>query len=131
MSLVKNKDSKIEKSFRKELWGKGYRYRKNSRKYFGAPDIVLAKYKTVIFIDSCFWHGCKIHKSIPEDNKQFWIEKIRRNKQRDGEVNSCYKNMNWHIFRIWEHDMSNKVKIVNNIKKQIDKLYPEVEKNLI
>jgi len=59
MSRVKSKDSKIETLFRKELWKAGFRYRKNSGKYFGKPDIVLPKHKTAIFVDSCFWHGCK------------------------------------------------------------------------
>jgi len=61
MSHVKSKDSEIETLFRKELWKSGFRYRKNSGKYFGKPDIVLPKYKTAIFVDSCFWHGCKKH----------------------------------------------------------------------
>ena len=61
MSKVRSKGSKIEIEFRKKLWQAGFRYRKNATKYFGKPDIVLPKYKTVIFIDSCFWHGCKKH----------------------------------------------------------------------
>ena len=82
MSKVKNKDSKIEIDFRKKLWHAEFRYRKNSTKYFGKPDIVLPKHKTVIFIDSCFWHGRKRHGSIPATHKKFWTEKIERNKQR-------------------------------------------------
>ncbi|MBU4430996.1 very short patch repair endonuclease, partial [Patescibacteria group bacterium] len=58
MSKVKEKDSQIEIVLRKALWKKGIRYRKNVKKNFGNPDLVLAKYKTVIFVDSCFWHGC-------------------------------------------------------------------------
>ena len=105
MSKVRNKDSKIETEFRKKLWEAGFRYLKNSTKYFGKPDIVLPKYKTVIFIDSCFWHGCKKHGSIPETRKKFWTKKIERNKARDKEVNRHYKKDGWKIIRIWEHDL--------------------------
>lgn len=105
MSRIKNRDSKIETSFRKELWRHGFRYSKNSGKYFGKPDIVLPKYKTVIFIDSCFWHGCKKHCRIPSVHKVYWIKKISRNTARDKEVSSYYKKQGWNIFRVWEHDL--------------------------
>ena len=91
MSKVRNKDSKIEVEFRKKLWAEGFRYSKNSAKYFGKPDIVLPKYETVIFIDSCFWHGCKNMKLYPATHTKFWTEKIDRNKTRDKEVNKHYK----------------------------------------
>lgn len=103
MSTVKSKDTKIEIAFRKALWNKGFRYSKNSAKYFGKPDLVLKKYKTVIFLDSCFWHGCKKHCRIPATNKKYWINKIERNKERDKEVNKHYKKSGWKIIRIWEH----------------------------
>lgn len=108
MSKVRNKDSKIEVEFRKKLWKAGFRYLKNSTKYFGKPDIVLPKYKTVIFIDSCFWHGCKKHGSIPETRKKFWTDKIEKNKKRDKVVNLYYKKVTWRIIRIWEHDLKRK-----------------------
>lgn len=108
MSKVKNKDSKIEVEFRKKLWNKGFRYLKNSNKYFGKPDVVLPKYKTVIFLDSCFWHGCKKHGSIPETRKAFWTKKIERTKARDKEVSRHYKKDGWKIIRIWEHDLKKK-----------------------
>ena len=105
MSRIKSKDSKIEVSFRKELWKKGFRYSKNSAKYFGKPDVVLLKYKTVIFVDSCFWHGCKKHCRIPAVRKKYWTEKIMRNKERDKEVSKHYKKQGWKVFRIWEHEI--------------------------
>lgn len=107
MSKVRNKDSKIEIEFRKKLWKAGFRYRKNSTKYFGKPDIVLKKFQTVIFIDSCFWHGCKKHGSMPQVRKKFWEKKLERNKQRDREVNRYYKKIGWKIIRIWEHNLKN------------------------
>lgn len=105
MRAIKSKDTKIEIAFRKVLWEKGFRYKKNSSKYFGKPDIVLKKYKTVIFLDSCFWHGCKKHGSMPQTRKKFWKEKIERNKQRDKEVNRHYKKNGWKALRVWEHEI--------------------------
>lgn len=122
MSSVKNKDSKIELLFRKGLWRRGLRYRKNVNKYFGKPDIVLPKFKAVIFIDSCFWHGCKKHGSMPQTHKIFWKRKIKRNIQRDEDVNGHYKKLGWRKFRIWEHDLkNNSKKIIENFVKQLKK----------
>lgn len=116
MSKVRNKDSKIEIEFRKKLWKAGFRYRKNSTKYFGKPDILLKKYKTVIFIDSCFWHGCKKHCILPVSNKKFWKDKIDGNIKRDREVSKYYKIVGWKVFRIWEHEM------IKNVDKTINKI---------
>ena len=108
MSRVKGRDSKLELSFRKELWKHGFRYRKNSTKHFGTPDIVLPKYETVIFIDSCFWHGCQEHGTLPTTRAKFWKDKIERNKERDEEVNKHYEEVGWRIIRLWEHDLKKK-----------------------
>jgi len=115
MRAIKSKDSKIEVEFRKALWKAGFRYIKNPAKYFGKPDLVLKKYKTVIFIDSCFWHGCKNHCRLPATNKKYWVEKIERNKKRDKEVNQYYKKEGWQVLRVWEHEM------LKNFDKTIDK----------
>jgi len=114
MSTVKSKDTKMEVNFRKALWQQGFRYRKNLSKYFGKPDIVLKKYKTVIFLDSCFWHGCQKHFRMPATRKKYWEEKIAKNTQRDKEVNKYYKKLGWNIFRIWEHDLMRKDNIIFN-----------------
>lgn len=116
MSRIKSRDSKIETLFRKELWKSGLRYRKNSSKYFGKPDIVLPKYKTAIFIDSCFWHGCKKHCRVPAVRKSYWTQKIARNIERDKQVSKHYKKQGWKIMRIWEH------KINNNLEKQAHRI---------
>lgn len=105
MSAIKGKDTKMEVAFRRALWEKGFRYRKNSSKYFGKPDIVLKKHKTVIFLDSCFWHGCKKHLRLPATRKKYWREKIERNKKRDKEVSRYYKKIGWRVFRFWEHEI--------------------------
>jgi DNA mismatch endonuclease (patch repair protein) len=105
MSKVRSKNTKLEIAFGKILWSNGFRYRKNSRKYFGVPDFVLKKYQTVIFIDSCFWHGCKKHCKMPATNKKFWKKKIERNIARDKEVNEYYKKKEWNNIRVWEHKL--------------------------
>lgn len=106
MSKVRSKDSKIEIIFRKALWKEGFRYRKNCKNYFGKPDLVLKKFKTVIFIDLCFWHGCKKHGSLPRTNKNFWLNKINANINRDKIVTKHYKKNEWKIIRIWEHEIN-------------------------
>ena len=117
MSAVKNKDSKVEVEFRKKLWGNGIRYRKNPRGYFGKPDIVLKQHKTVIFVDSCFWHGCKKHCRIPTTRKNYWTQKIAGNVTRDKEVRKHYKKLGWKVFRVWEHEIRKDiVKAISNIK---------------
>lgn len=82
MSRIKSKDSEIEISVRKWLHHKGFRYRSNSKKVFGCPDISLQKNKIAIFVNGCFWHGhekCKLYKA-PKSNQQYWSRKIERNK---------------------------------------------------
>jgi len=122
MSRIKSQDSKIETLFRKKLWQYGFRYRKNSGKLFGKPDIVLKKHETVIFIDSCFWHGCKKHCRIPTARKKYWVPKIERNKKRDKQVGKIYRNKKWKIFRVWEHQINEERKLeetIIRIKKKI------------
>lgn len=110
MRSVKSKDTKLEIAFRKILSAKGLKYIKNSGKYFGKPDIIFKKRKVAIFIDSCFWHGCKKHCRIPSTKKQYWIPKIKRNIERDREVTKYYKKHQWKVFRIWEHVINDKTK---------------------
>jgi len=105
MSKIKSKDTKIEVEFRKAIWKTGFRYRKNPSGYFGKPDLVSKKQKIAIFIDSCFWHGCKKHCRLPSTRKNYWLPKIERNKQRDKEVNRHYKKLGWKIIRVWEHGL--------------------------
>lgn len=115
--------SKLENLVSRELWKKGYRFRKNARSLYGTPDISIKKYKIVIFVDSCFWHQCPIHGRIPKSNQDFWVEKLNRNKERDVEVNEYYKKNGWHIIRIWEHDIKEDLdKIVNELADFIEKI---------
>ncbi|KKQ34861.1 MAG: mismatch endonuclease, patch repair protein Vsr protein [Candidatus Nomurabacteria bacterium GW2011_GWB1_37_5] len=105
MSKILSKESKIENFIGKILWSEGIRYRRNVRSMFGNPDFTIRKRKIVIFVDSCFWHGCIKHGTIPVSNRKFWKEKIERNKTRDKEVTKHYKKEKWKILRIWEHEI--------------------------
>ena len=107
MGKIRGKDTKPEVRFRKALWAKGFRYRANYKKLVGKPDIVFKKYKTVIFIDGEFWHGYNWEekKEKIKSNRGFWIPKIERNMQRDGEVNRELKKMGYKVFRFWEHEI--------------------------
>ena len=107
MKQVKNKDSKIEILLRKELWKRGLRYRKNTNKVFGHPDIAFIGKKIAVFCDSEFWHGFNWEDKKKEikSNKEFWIKKIERNMQRDIEVNSQLNEDGWTVLRFWGKDI--------------------------
>ena len=112
MAAIKGKDTKPEMIVRKYLFSRGLRYRVNNRKLPGTPDIVLKKYKTVIFIDGCFWHGhmdCKYFR-LPKSNVDFWRHKIAMNIARDYANNVDLKLAGWKVIRIWECEIKTKVK---------------------
>ena len=121
MSAIHSKGTKPEMIVRKGLWKRGFRYRLNHRRLPGHPDLVLKKYRTCIFVNGCFWHGhnvalpqmkngewiidnsecCK----IPKTNREFWIAKIRRNKERDKEEQRKLAEMGWHCITVWECEL--------------------------
>lgn len=103
MSRIKSKDTKIEIIVRKWLFAYGYRFRVNDKRYPGTPDIVLPRYKTIIFVHGCFWHGhnCKIG-HVPKSNTAFWREKIGRNKNRDFDNIQQLTSMGWRVLVVWE-----------------------------
>lgn len=107
MRAVKSTETKIEMKVRTTLWKNGVRYRKNVKKLFGKPDIVIKKEKLVVFIDSCFWHGCKEHCRIPTSNIDYWNKKIQRNIERDLKVTEYYVALGWKVIRAWEHEIKN------------------------
>ena len=110
MSRVKGKDTKPEEIVRKYLFSQGFRYRKNDKRLPGKPDIVLPKYKTVIFVNGCFWHkheGCKYF-VWPKSNSEFWKEKIESNIVRDKKQYEELKNAGWHVIIVWECELKKK-----------------------
>jgi DNA mismatch endonuclease Vsr len=107
MQAVKNKDSKIEITLRKALWRKGIRYRKNYNKVIGKPDIAMVGKKVAVFCDSEFWHGknWEKKKQTIHSNRDFWINKIERNMERDIEVNESLTSEGWKVLRFWGKDI--------------------------
>ncbi|MHB8880444.1 MAG: very short patch repair endonuclease [Thermodesulfovibrionales bacterium] len=79
-------------------------WRLHSRDVVGTPDFTFPDGHLAVFVDGCFWHGCRC-KTIPESNHEFWMEKIQRNKRRDREVNSSLKKSGWTVLRFWEHQI--------------------------
>jgi len=107
MSKVSSSDTKPELIVRKFLFSRGFRYRKNDKKLPGKPDIVLPKYKTVIFVHGCFWHmhgNCK-HADLPKSNVEYWTEKICRNVKRDLENHKQLAAAGWKIIVVWECEL--------------------------
>ena len=112
MAAVKGKDTKPEMMVRRYLHSLGYRYGLHNKKLPGSPDLVLRKYRSVIFIHGCFWHGhkgCKYYR-LPKTNEEFWQEKITRNKQRDQESVRLLREKGWNVIIIWECELKNKNK---------------------
>lgn len=104
MALIRSKNTKPEVIVRKYLFQNGFRYRIHAKKLPGTPDIVLKKYKTVIFINGCFWHGhinCSIYK-IPKTNPEWWKSKISKNQQNDVQHKLQLRIMGWHVMTLWE-----------------------------
>jgi DNA mismatch endonuclease (patch repair protein) len=107
MSRIRNKDTKPEELVRKYLFSHGFRYRKNDRCLPGKPDIVLPKYKTVIFVNGCFWHGhegCRYF-VWPQNNADFWKEKIGGNMSRDTKNIAELKSAGWRVMTVWECEL--------------------------
>ena len=108
MSQIRSKNTKPEVLVRKELFRRGYRYRINVSKLPGKPDIVLPKYKTVIFVNGCFWHGhegCK-HFVLPKSNVEYWQAKIRSNQRRDKNAIIMLQQAGWNVITIWECNLT-------------------------
>ena len=134
MAAIRSKDTKPEMIVRRGLWKRGFRYRLNDKRLPGHPDLVLRKYRTCIFVNGCFWHGhlvamppndslglkveslesvdrtkLKVESSpcckIPKTNREFWVAKIRRNKERDKEELRKLAEMGWHCITVWECEL--------------------------
>jgi len=107
MSQIKSTNSKPEEIVRKFLFSHGFRYRKNDRCLPGKPDIVLPKYKTIIFVHGCFWHchdGCSDF-VLPKSNQDYWHPKLEKNRLRDAEHKQRLIEMGWKIIIVWECEL--------------------------
>lgn len=111
MAKVKLKNGVAETLLAKRLWHLGFRYRKNDKLLPGSPDIAIYKYKLAIFVDGEFWHGkdWEARKANLKKNREYWIEKIEENINRDKRVNSELNAKGWHILRFWEKNILNNI----------------------
>ena len=107
MSRIRSKNTKPEELVRKYLFSQGFRYRKNDNRLPGKPDIVLPKYKTVIFVNGCFWHGHEACRYFvwPQNNAEFWKNKISGNIQRDRHNRQLLTDQGWRVIDIWECEL--------------------------
>jgi DNA mismatch endonuclease, patch repair protein len=125
--------SKLENRVSRELWKKGIRFRKNVKSLPGKPDIAIKKYKVVIFIDSCFWHVCPSHGNMPKSNQEYWLKKLKRNQERDKEINKYYLENDWELLRIWEHEfkegydftLDKVITFIDHAKEKNSKIYSD------
>lgn len=123
MSKISGKETKPEILVRKFLFSNGFRFRKNVKDLPGKPDIVLPKYKTVIFVHGCFWHGhsCK-RGTLPETNREFWAEKIGRNTKRDDNNISQLREKGWNIIIVWQCEIGS----IKNREMRLERLLKEI-----
>lgn len=111
MSHIRSTNSKPEKIVRKYLFSKGFRYRKNVRTLPGCPDIVLPKYKTVVFVNGCFWHKHDCPRFVwPSSNEDYWRPKIQRNVERDKRNIAELRTQGWNVIIVWECELKKKVR---------------------
>ncbi len=123
MSCIKGKNTRPEEIVRKYLFSQGFRYRKNDKRLPGTPDIVLPKYKTVIFVNGCFWHGhegCRYF-VIPKTNTEFWTNKIETNRNRDIRKINDIQILGWKVIVVWECQLKKEKADItlNNLKTTI------------
>ena len=126
MSRIRAKDTKPEEIVRKYLFCHGLRYRKNDKRYPGHPDIVLPKYKTIVFVHGCFWHrhpGCR-NATTPSTNTSIWNEKFRKNVKRDRTEQSALKEMGWKVLIVWECELKK-----DKRTETLEKLYDQITDN--
>lgn len=126
MAKVKSTNTKPEKKVRSILHKAGFRFRKNVSKLPGSPDIVLPKYKTVIFVHGCFWHkhDCKRGNRIPSNRREYWEKKLNNNAMRDERHQQILRTLGWDVIVIWECELkkqSPKIQnVIHHLKQKID-----------
>lgn len=123
MSKISGKETKPEILVRKFLFSNGFRFRKNVKDLPGKPDIVLPKYKTVIFVHGCFWHGhtCK-RGTLPETNREFWVEKIGKNIERDDHNITELREKGWYVIIVWQCEIGS----IKNREVCLERLLKEI-----
>ncbi len=126
MSRIRSVSTKPELLLRHAIWHRGFRYRVNVNNLPGRPDIVLPKYRTVVFVHGCFWHGhkgCKVY-SVPKTNTDFWMAKVARNQERDQEVWRKLEAKGWSVIIVWECQLKK-----TKLDETIDRVAAEIVRN--
>lgn len=119
MAAVRNKNTDLEMMVRKALWREGFRYRVNYP-LPGKPDIVFPAKRVAVFCDGCFWHGCPEHGEIPDQNRDFWLRKIKANRERDAKVTAELMSMGWTVLRYWGCEIKeNLEKVIKDIHEHV------------
>lgn len=126
MASIHSEDTRPEQAVRRELWHRGYRFRKCVRTLPGTPDIVLPKYRTCIFVNGCFWHG---HKGcskfvMPKTRTEFWVNKIARNQERDLVNIQRLESIGWSAITVWECELGK-----SSIENTMEKIESMLEEN--
>lgn len=122
MSHVRSTNTKPEVALRKALFAEGLRYRINDKRLMGKPDIVFPKYKTVVFVHGCFWHGhegCD-HYSVPKSNTEYWINKVSKNKLRDKKEQDALMADGWRVIVVWECEINTKKGLLATTKSLVE-----------
>ncbi len=119
MASIRGRNTKPEIAVRKILWGHGFRYRIHDRTVLGTPDISNKRRGFAIFVDGCFWHGCPKCYKEPETNRDFWRDKISRNKKRRKEVRKGLERQGVRVIEIWEHDAADPESIMKAVGSDI------------
>lgn len=126
MSRIRSTNTRPEEKVRKYLFSKGFRYRKNVRSLPGCPDIVLPKYRSVIFVNGCFWHKHDCPRFVwPSSNQEYWIPKITKNVERDERNQRTLKEMGWEVITVWECELKKE-----NFQETMDKLIEHLVSNI-
>ena len=126
MSHIRSTNTRPEEKVRKYLFQQGFRYRKNVRKLPGCPDIVLPKYRTVIFVNGCFWHKHDCPRFVwPSSNREYWIPKIERNVNRDNNNQRILKDLGWNVLVVWECQLKK-----NTFESTMNHLTAEIAKGM-
>lgn len=122
MASVKSSGTRLEARLADAL-NKAHvvRFDRNPRNMDGHPDFVFTARKVAIFVDSCFWHGCRWHCRMPTSNLSYWNAKMDRNRARDKEVTRKLRQQGWSVLRIWEHSLNEPQRAVTRIKKALEK----------
>lgn len=105
---------KILKKYRIKGW-------RRNQKVYGKPDFVFWRERVALFIDGCFWHCCPIHATMPRNNSNFWEKKLKRNHERDEQVNHELQIRKWHVIRIWEHELKDQEAVAGKIRSELDR----------